>query len=771
MDLSHRRTFFVGATIAVGVGLGVGFAGNRATDAPTPADQARGPTQRAPHSLPTVSRPIPLVPVPMNPVQRPESGSCLVPGSPIAPAGIGLPRSGGGITLSPDQRSAAVADTDNDTVVMMTVSEGIAQIINRFSTGGGPSQVVLGADGRAFVSERRAGTVSVFDPRSGRKLCTAHVAADPVGLALAPDGQTLYVTSGMSAKLTALNTQTMESRWAVDVAREPRAIVLTRDGSRAVLAHIAGKPVSAVELGETPRVLVAPDPPIPAEQQTFGVQIPLGHFGGGLRRDFIQRRPIPRTASSQIESERALLGLNSPSAPSDRIGGGLVASAGVSGMPAASTTASVMPIPSQAYALAKMQESDDVVVPFMVNRTGREVPAIHREDRYGGGSVSVARQNEKVTFSLGVFDPVAMQWRSFQMPEGVAPLVRRGFGFIGNQAPQVASMSVRIPAAIAINPVTHAVTVASMGTSEIATITPSNPSPPVTVSDGRTVGSGRGGLPRTITPNQGRGVEQHSPTVAQPDGLAITDDGTTLVFSSFDHTVEVRKGTSNTRVSVGADSLTPDLARGRHLFFTANNPALSTGGLSCGGCHPDGRDDGLVWFLANGPRQTPTLAGRLVAPFNWTGTHRTIEGNVAQTVTRLGGTGIAISDVDALAAYVQRVITAPAAEPPVTHPHADMVSHGRELFQVAANCASCHDPNRNFTDGQPHEMGGLRADERERMFDTPSLRYVRSTAPYFHDGRYNSLHEVLVDGTTHMGAIGTLASADVDALEAYLLTL
>ena len=107
--------------------------------------------------------------------------------------------------------------------------------------------MVLGADGRAFVSERRAGTVSVFDPRSGRKLCTAHVAADPVGLALAPDGQTLYVTSGMSAKLTALNTQTMESRWAVDVAREPRAIVLTRDGSRAVLAHIAGKPVSAVE--------------------------------------------------------------------------------------------------------------------------------------------------------------------------------------------------------------------------------------------------------------------------------------------------------------------------------------------------------------------------------------------------------------------------------------------------------------------------------------------------------------------------------------------
>jgi cytochrome c peroxidase len=178
-----------------------------------------------------------------------------------------------------------------------------------------------------------------------------------------------------------------------------------------------------------------------------------------------------------------------------------------------------------------------------------------------------------------------------------------------------------------------------------------------------------------------------------------------------------------------------------------------------------------VWFLAHGPRQTPTLAGRLVAPFNWTGSHRTIEGNVAQTITRLGGTGLPISDVDAIAAFVQRGIDAPSPEPPARAPSSDLVARGREVFMSAGNCASCHDPARNFTDGQAHELGGLGSDERERRFDTPSLRFLRGTGPFFHDGRYQTLRELLTDGRARMGTIGSLAAQDVDALEAFLLTL
>src|SRR5262249_23756404 len=163
---------------------------------------------------------------------------------------------------------------------------------------------------------------------------------------------------------------------------------------------------------------------------------------------------------------------------------------------------------------------------------------------------------------------------------------------------------------------------------------------------------------------------------------------------------------------------------------------------------------------------TPTLAGRLTVPFNWNGTQRTMEGNVAQTVHRLGGTGLTLAEVDAISAYVLRGIAAPVTEPnaplDATEPGVlgSQALRGRELFDGAAGCATCHDPGRNFTDGQPHELGGLRADETARLFDTPSLRYVAATAPYFHDGRYATLRAMLTDPTHRMGHVEQLASAD-----------
>jgi cytochrome c peroxidase len=56
-------------------------------------------------------------------------------------------------------------------------------------------------------------------------------------------------------------------------------------------------------------------------------------------------------------------------------------------------------------------------------------------------------------------------------------------------------------------------------------------------------------------------------------------------------------------------------------------------------------------------------------------------------------------------------------------------------------------------------------------FDTPSLRFVGATAPYFHDGRYKSLDEVLIAPDHDMGGGATLGRGDRAALVAYLETL
>jgi len=55
--------------------------------------------------------------------------------------------------------------------------------------------------------------------------------------------------------------------------------------------------------------------------------------------------------------------------------------------------------------------------------------------------------------------------------------------------------------------------------------------------------------------------------------------------------------------------------------------------------------------------------------------------------------------------------------------------------------------------------------------DTPSLRFVRGTAPYFHDGRYATLEMLLVDPKSPMGHSWSLPENDRAALAAYLRTL
>ena len=56
-------------------------------------------------------------------------------------------------------------------------------------------------------------------------------------------------------------------------------------------------------------------------------------------------------------------------------------------------------------------------------------------------------------------------------------------------------------------------------------------------------------------------------------------------------------------------------------------------------------------------------------------------------------------------------------------------------------------------------------------FDTPGLGFLEGRAPYFHDGRYQTLRQLLLASDGKMGHTAQLSNADLNALEAYLRTL
>jgi hypothetical protein len=219
--------------------------------------------------------------------------------------------------------------------------------------------------------------------------------------------------------------------------------------------------------------------------------------------------------------------------------------------------------------------------------------------------------------------------------------------------------------------------------------------------------------------------------------------------------------------------LTEKEQRGRRIFHATDDPRVSRDGRACASCHPEGRDDSLTWSTPDGPRQTIMLAGRVTGtePYGWFGVTRSVRDHVARTFKRLGGTGLLADkdreDFDGLVAYLA-AMTPPSTTGALRDPaRAALAARGREVFlEGAQGCSTCH--LGGGTDKTAHDVKSGNVDETSIKFDTPSLRFVGGTAPYFHDGRYTSLEDLLERSDGKMGHTIGLPRPDLLALVAYL---
>jgi len=260
---------------------------------------------------------------------------------------------------------------------------------------------------------------------------------------------------------------------------------------------------------------------------------------------------------------------------------------------------------------------------------------------------------------------------------------------------------------------------------------------------------------------------------AGPSSISLSRDGKRIfVWSEFDRALSRveradRKVTSLRLWQRSSEKLDPKIDRGRRLFHTTRDARIGMG-RACANCHPEGRDDGLVWTSPDGPRQTPILAGRIkdTAPYGWYGEHAVVRDHLNSTFVRLGGTGLektSEDDYEALLAYIASLPPPPKQKAT----EADLLDRGKQVY-AAYGCAGCH-PGGG-TDGKVHDVGSGKSGERRSEFDTPSLIGVRGSAPYYHDGRYSSLDELLSAKDQRMFA-GTLGGADKKALMVFLETL
>lgn len=266
-----------------------------------------------------------------------------------------------------------------------------------------------------------------------------------------------------------------------------------------------------------------------------------------------------------------------------------------------------------------------------------------------------------------------------------------------------------------------------------------------------------------------------------PDGVAVAADGSVLVWCSFSRTIAKVALDAKGRMvaptfgpTLVASTLDPVRHEGMELFHLADRNVSSFGSLACASCHLDGRADGLSWRIHGDNLNTPMLGGRLAetAPFKWDGKAADLPTSVRATVTRLGGDGLAKRHVSSLVAYLE-------AMPPVRAPSGDpaAVTRGKALFDSAAvGCTQCHD-GAALTDRETHQLAGSKVGSggnSRHPIDTPSLRGLAASAPYFHDGSAATLEALLRErGTVHgmAEASRTLTDAQVRDMVAFLESL
>jgi YVTN family beta-propeller protein len=300
-----------------------------------------------------------------------------------------------------------------------------------------------------------------------------------------------------------------------------------------------------------------------------------------------------------------------------------------------------------------------------------------------------------------------------------------------------------------------------------------------------------------------RHLAAHIEVGDNPRGIVISPDGATAyVNNTLAGTVSVIDTAAYTvtdAITVTNIPLPPTLLNGKRLFHSSDDPRISMNQwVSCNTCHFEGEQDGRTWFFGfAGPRNTTSLLGMVETyPLRWSGEwdesadsefanrrenfgSGLIDGAMNCTlsppdcVNQLPNQGRSY-DLDCLAAFIDslQMVSSP------NHVHGEPLTEAELRGQVifsdpALGCASCH-PSPLYTDLQMHEVGTATSDEKiGPAYDTPSLRGLHDSAPYFHDGSAATLRDALTRPTTgsEHDVSGSLTDEQIQDLIAFLLAL
>jgi hypothetical protein len=218
-----------------------------------------------------------------------------------------------------------------------------------------------------------------------------------------------------------------------------------------------------------------------------------------------------------------------------------------------------------------------------------------------------------------------------------------------------------------------------------------------------------------------------------------------------------------------------DPSGGRHAVTLSTTSRRDTGHdlfhvqagemIACASCHPEGRDDGMVWKLDGNLRRTPSLSATIAgtAPYHWPGDFKDMPTLLQNVYTvRMGGAALASDQLGVLEHWVLGVPSLPAP----SWVDANAAGRGQAIFErVDVQCATCHSGPK-FTNNKTVDVG------TGAPYQVPPLVGVGWRTPLMHDGCAATMADRFgACSTPGHGDLSSLTPGDISDLSAYLETL
>jgi YVTN family beta-propeller protein len=268
----------------------------------------------------------------------------------------------------------------------------------------------------------------------------------------------------------------------------------------------------------------------------------------------------------------------------------------------------------------------------------------------------------------------------------------------------------------------------------------------------------------------------------RPMGLRIgPDDRTVYVANYLDNSVQVVDLVSRRlvrRIFLGGPQ-EPSLARrGEAIFYDARRSLDQW--YSCHTCHYEGGTNSVPMDTLNDgtPFTSKTVLPlydlHQTGPWTWHGWQTDLAAALRKSLTEtMQGPPPTDEDVAALGAFLREL--KPPANPfrMADGSLSPAAQRGAAIFESErAGCIQCH-RGPHFTDGQIHDVGLSSPRDRYQGFNTPSLRGAFLKVKFLHDGRADTLREVLTGphAPQRVAGSGTLSPEELDDLLEYLKSL